>query len=189
MPDMDFDFELLNAKAADQLRATALLVERAGKPSRTSWIIPFSDLSGSRLDQATDQISLALGKKCRSLYTFRLSDECTPEKVREMIGHAREVNPGNRAYPRVNHVTAGRDSRCLYVGTSRKTATRIRQHLGAGNARTYALHLSWWATRLPGSVLLDIHEYGDDTPDEMLVVLEEQLARELNPVLGRRGSR
>jgi len=82
---MAFDFELLNAKAADQLRATALLVERAGKPSRRSWTIPFSDLSGSRLDQATDQIALALGKKCRSLYTFRLSDECTPEKVREMV--------------------------------------------------------------------------------------------------------
>ncbi|SCW76270.1 hypothetical protein SAMN02927924_02678 [Sphingobium faniae] len=186
---MDFDFELLNAKAAHQLRATALLVERAGKPSRTSWNIPFSDLTGSRLDEITDEITLALGKKCRSLYTFRLPDECSPEKVREMILQARGVNPGNRAYPRVNPVAAGRNSRCLYVGTSRKTAARVRQHLGAGNARTYALHLSWWATSLPGSVLLDIHEYGDDTPDEMLVVLEEQLARELDPVLGRRGSR
>ena len=52
MPDMDFDFELLNAKAADQLRATALLVERAGKPSRRSWTIPFSGLCQSKMARA-----------------------------------------------------------------------------------------------------------------------------------------
>ena len=183
------EFESLNERAAAQLRRTALEVERAGQPFRRSWTVPFADLNGDAMDEIVDHISRALGKSCRSLYTFSISDDCTPEQIRLLITHAKEENSANRALPRINPAADCPESRVLYVGTSRNTGARIRQHLGAGNAGTYALHLSWWASGLAGSVQIDVHEYGQDTPDEMLVVLEEQLARELKPILGRRGSR
>lgn len=67
---MDVDFERLNKRAADQLRATALVVEQAETPSCMNWEIPFSDLAGSRLDLLIDSIRATLGETCRSLYTF-----------------------------------------------------------------------------------------------------------------------
>lgn len=72
----------------------------------------------------------------------------------------------------------------LYVGSSTTNLkNRILQHLTSKNLDTYALHLSEW---FQGQVSVTIKEY--DVSREVLQLLEDQLAEELQPAFGKRGT-
>ncbi|MFK4794653.1 hypothetical protein [Sphingobium sp. ZW T5_29] len=182
----NISFETLNYRAAKQLRDAADRVEKAAPPATQSWSIAFSGVSDGRLDSLIDEIAIALPKNTRSLYTFELIDG-ELAAVRSAFELARGNRCEGRAYARLN----GDDAECaaLYVGSSRNTVSRLRQHLGFGPVKTYALHIAAWARGLEGNILLSVHRYGDETTDEMLVALEDQLWAEMKPAFGRRGTK
>lgn len=87
-------------------------------------------------------------------------------------------------YPRHNKL----DGRCLYVGSSRKTANRLAEHLGFGSAKTYSLQLSHWASGLEGRFTISVFGY-DSQDKEWITWLEDRLSENHAPLLGRRGSK
>ena len=79
-------------------------------------------------------------------------------------------------------------SATLYVGSSRKMAVRLREHLGFCSRKTYALKLSDWypAEELP--IELVCATYGDET-STVVASLEDALWEQLQPMFGRKGAR
>lgn len=91
----------------------------------------------------------------------------------------------DRAYAR-----AGMPSKCLYVGSSRSVATRLKEHLGFGSSpKTYALQFAHWAQGLDLSLKFCCARYLDSVPAGVMQALEDALWLELAPMFGRRGSR
>jgi hypothetical protein len=83
-----------------------------------------------------------------------------------------------RACPKLN--TA---SDVMYVGSSSTgVKKRIEQHIGNGPKSTYALHLSHWFT---GEYKITVTQY--DVPNEVLQILEDDMADRLKPAFGKRG--
>jgi len=74
-------------------------------------------------------------------------------------------------------------SNVLYVGSSISNLKyRLNQHLGKGARQTYALHLSCW---FKGKVTIKIMEY--NTTPEILQLIEDSIAFDLQPAFGKRG--
>lgn len=95
-------------------------------------------------------------------------------------------------------------STTLYVGSScathKRTRTlhsRLRQHLIAAPNATYALSLAEWTSHLQGGLIVNAWQYpsigtekkGDNAARRIVLAVENWLAGELEPMLGRRGSR
>lgn len=80
-------------------------------------------------------------------------------------------------------------STVLYVGSSRKMATRMREHLGFCSRSTYALKLSEWypAAELP--LRLTCAVYPPETSATVTAALEDALWERLCPMFGRKGAR
>ncbi len=92
----------------------------------------------------------------------------------------------------------------LYIGSSCATKNRkatlrnrLRQHLIKAPSGTYALSLGAWASHLEGGIVVTAWQYpsmgdgreGDDTARGIVLAVEDWLASERKPMLGRRGSR
>lgn len=95
-------------------------------------------------------------------------------------------------------------SNVLYVGSSCATKkrkatlkTRLSHHLGRAPKGTYALSLAEWTSQLTGGIILQAWQYpsfgegpaGDDAARRVVLAVEDWLSNELEPILGRRGSR
>ena len=79
---------------------------------------------------------------------------------------------------------ANQPSDILYVGSSVSNIKyRLLQHLGKGARQTYALHLNCWFN---GKVRIKVLEY--DTTPEILQLIEDSIAFDLQPAFGKRGS-
>lgn len=84
----------------------------------------------------------------------------------------------SRACPKLNH-----PSRVLYVGSSTTgLKSRIKQHIGDGPARTYALHLKHW---FDGKYKITVRVYEDSA--EVLQIIEDAVSHELQPAFGKKG--
>jgi len=84
----------------------------------------------------------------------------------------------DRACPRLN-----KPSMVMYVGSSSTgVKSRIEQHIGKGHKSTSALHLSHW---FKGDYKITVKQY--DVPNEILQILEDAIAYELEPAFGKRG--
>lgn len=74
-------------------------------------------------------------------------------------------------------------SEILYIGSSTTSLKgRLKQHTIGVNSGTYALRLNNWFT---GQYLIHIKEY--DVSREVLQLIEDDLAFELQPAFGKRG--
>ena len=74
----------------------------------------------------------------------------------------------------------------LYVGSSRTgIKNRLKQHLGFGPKRTYALHLSQW---FQGEYRITLHQYPLTTSSSILQLLEDDLSHSLAPAFGKLGT-
>ena len=84
-----------------------------------------------------------------------------------------------RSCPKIN------DPSCvLYVGSSTTgLKTRIKQHMGWGTPKTYALHLAHWFDH--GRYEIEISTY--DVDAKILLLIEDALADKLKPAFGKRG--
>ena len=79
-----------------------------------------------------------------------------------------------------------RPSQVLYVGSSRSNIRkRLAQHLGFGHKSTYALHLNQW---YQGQYKITIHQYADTLPADVLQLIEDDLADQLQPAFGKSGA-
>lgn len=88
---------------------------------------------------------------------------------------------------RLNLVPDIHNNNVLYVGSSKSVVTRLNQHLGFGNAKTYALHLNKWTDNL--KITIELYQYPSDTPDQVIQAIEDHLWDKLSPLFGRKGSR
>jgi hypothetical protein len=83
-----------------------------------------------------------------------------------------------RSCPKLNKA-----SDVMYVGSSRTGVKgRIKQHLGTEGTATYALHLNHWFT---GEYKITVTQY--DVPNEVLQILEDDMADRWKPAFGKRG--
>ncbi len=136
-----------------------------------------------------ERLANAVDDKKVSIYSFHLGSTANRKEFLNKFESAKANRSGGLAYPRLNRPLPELSDDCLYVGTSRQTKKRLAEHLGYGSDKTYALHLGKWTEGLVGGVEVRIHEY--DLADDlrsMLTHLEDALARDLRPMLGRRGN-
>lgn len=83
-----------------------------------------------------------------------------------------------RACPKLNT-----PSQVMYVGSSTTgIKKRIKQHLGNGPVKTYALHLGHW---FEGKHKITIKVF--DEPIEVLQIIEDSISHALSPAFGKRG--
>jgi hypothetical protein len=161
-------------------------------------ILRFDDLKG----KAEGAIGRLTGRdqidRDRCIYVLALDEQANRETLISAFKSAKETK--RLKLPQVNSVK----SRVLYVGSScatksraRTLLTRLRQHLIGPPSGTYAMHLSEWASELAGGVIIQAWQYpsvgegekGDDAARRVVLAVEDWLANELKPILGRRGSR
>jgi hypothetical protein len=173
-------------RAAAGLREKATNIENLSHVEVHSWIFPFAILGTTALAELSAEIKNVLGAKCASIYTIHISNEVDRNELGRLIESVRQTKFEMRSYPMVNKQAA--TSRCLYVGSSQTTPSRIRGHLGLGPPATFALHLAAWAEPLDGTFILDVYRF-NEAEKQLLPYLEDQLSVELSPILGKRGTR
>ena len=86
------------------------------------------------------------------------------------------------AYPRLNA-----QATCFYVGSSQSVAKRLKEHLGFGAGKTYALQLVHWARPLSLELDFVCAKYAENTPIEAIQALEDTLWETSKPMFGRQG--
>lgn len=75
-------------------------------------------------------------------------------------------------------------SKCLYVGSSKKLKDRLKQHIGLTSKTTYALHLNkWWKNK---KIEIEIYEVIDF---KNMQLYEDCLWRKNKPIMGREGKK
>lgn len=182
--------------AADYLTKTIDLVATMPAPQLLgSKHILFRDLQ-SKADGVIEKVTAGIDID-RCIYIIML-DNSAP--VRELIECFRDAKKGGHdKLPQYN----GGASRCLYVGSSCATKARkrtlqgrLKQHLFRAPKGTYALSLSTWASNLPGGITISTYQFnelrredGEEMSRRVILPIEDWLADELKPLLGRRGSR
>ena len=80
-------------------------------------------------------------------------------------------------------------SPCLYVGASANLERRLKEHLGVGAQKTYALQLSHWAADLGLNLSMGCAVYSRGAQPDAMQTLEDALWNEMQPMFGRRGAR
>jgi hypothetical protein len=134
----------------------------------------------------------------RCLYVFALDPQADPGALKSAYNVAKKR--GDLKLPQDN----GDVSCILYVGSScatknrkRTLRNRLQQHLKKAPKGTYGLSLSEWTSDLHGSLVVSAWQYpsisegleGDLAARCVVLAVEDWLADELKPMLGRRGSR
>lgn len=75
-------------------------------------------------------------------------------------------------------------TKCLYVGSSKKLRDRLKQHIGITSKSTYALHLNkWWKNK---KIEIEIYEVVDF---DNIQLYEDCLWQKNRPILGREGKK
>jgi hypothetical protein len=138
---------------------------------------------------ANVSIDQKFAKMTDIIYVMFVSGPVELKRCEDAYERVRSKNLDNRAYARLNK-DSRKDKNCLYVGSVTGTGglgARLNQHLGFGARATYALHLETWCKELEGlEIATHIHRC---TPGDKIVVraLEDHLASQLSPLMGRRG--
>lgn len=125
----------------------------------------------------------------RYLYSFVATDTELAKLCQKAMVNARARKIDNRRFSRVNG--DGQVTRCLYVGSSKSLATRIRQHFGLAYRGTYAMQMMHWqaATPLLGTVRFQATRFPSTTNASVLQALEDKLWMNERPLFGRMGAR
>lgn len=182
----------LIARTAMSLRDLADQLEQGTFIDPVEWVIPMSDIGTDRMPEHCDAIAARLGKKHLAVYAICFDDAVPLERVYEVVDGHKANNKTlpvheRRAFARVNKRKGCLGSRCLYVGKSEKVAERLRQHLIEADPTTFAIHLNYWPSDIPGNLIVKIIGVkGVETA--FLPFIEEQMIREMPPILGKRGS-
>jgi hypothetical protein len=177
----------LARRTAAALRARADSVAEVAGPITTKWTLSCSDLTRDRAAHLSDEISAALGAGCPAVYAINLVSSDGYNEVKSSFTKAKTALADYK-FAQVNKAADCEGSNCLYVGKSLKTGSRLGEHLGLGHRSTFAIRLVEWAHELSGKIEFEVMIFPDAT-DQVLTCLEDQLAVERRPILGRRGSK
>lgn len=177
-------FDGLVRRTSAALNQLADHVGSAVPAKRIFWEADFSDLTGRDKDEFRTELASRFPAKCPTLYSIALGSSVDCELAWHLLNVAKSEKRLARAYCRVPPFA---NSHIMYVGSSQKLPHRILEHLGFGSKSTYALNLAHWASELVGTFTVDAQVYDEVTP-EVLCALEDQLAVEVRPLFGRRGS-
>ena len=179
-------FEDLPKQTQSKLANLSAAVEGVVPIEVKSWVIDLSSLSveGGELD-IIQKISSWAEKSKKCLYIFQCdTDDVDLSEVERAFAFAKAHEDNNRSYPRLNKKRS-----CFYVGSSQSIARRFKEHLGYGAPKTFALNLCHWAGSLPVTLSFLCAKYADDTPAEVMHVLEDTLWESLKPMFGRQGQK
>ena len=177
-------FDGLVRRTSAALNQLADHIGSAVPAKRIFWKADFSDLTGRDKDQFRTELATRFPAKCPTLYSIALDSSVDSELAWHLLNVAKSEKRLGRAYCRVPPFS---NSHIMYVGSSQKLTQRILEHLGFGSKSTYALNLAHWASGLDGSFTVDAEVY-DGVAPEVLCALEDQLAVDVRPLFGRRGS-
>lgn len=174
------------------LRDLADQLEQGTTIDPVEWVIPMADIGTDRMDEHCDAIAARLGKKHLAVYAICFDDGVPLERVYDFVDGQKAKNKTlpvdeRRAYARVNKRKGCLGSRCLYVGKSEKAAERLRQHLTEAHRATFAIHFNYWPKDIPGNLIVKVIGVAG-VSSVLLPFIEDQLAREMPPILGKRGS-
>ncbi len=176
----------LPIRLAAEWRKNASIVESVRYTDHVSLRFEFRDLVEANAVPIKNQLKAEIGIKSTTIYVLHVTEEGAHLIVRDKIRLVRQAK--KRAYPRDNTASSNASRTCLYVGKSESTASRLYQHLIEAPTRTYALHLSHWASDIPGGIQIEAFKF-DDISRDLLQALEDHLGGELRPMLGKRGAK
>lgn len=190
--DDSSDLPDLIGRTAASLRALADELEHGKLVEPIEWVIPMSDIGSDRMEEHCDGIAARLGKKHLAIYAIGFDENVPLERVYEVVDGHKAQNKTlppqeRRAFARVNKRKGCLGSRCLYVGKSEKAAERLRQHLIEADRATFAVHLKYWPNDMPGNLVVKVIGVAG-VQSLLLPFIEDQMARETPPILGKRGS-
>lgn len=183
----------LIARTAETLRGVADRLEEEGLFEPVEWIIPMADIGSDRMEGHCKAIEARLGKRHLAVYAICFDDGVPLDRVYDVVDGNKLRNksllPGQerRAFARVNKRKGCIGSRCLYIGKSEKVAERLSQHLIEGNPATYAVHLKYWPDDIPGNLIVKVIGVAG-LQSGLLPYIEDQMTKEMPPILGKRGS-
>jgi hypothetical protein len=182
----------LIARTAASLRELAIQIEKGTLLEPIDWTIPMSDVASDRMSAHCDLIASRLGNKQLGVYAIYFDEGVPVERVYQFIDQNKIENnkrpvAERRAFAKVNERELCLGSRCLYVGKSKNTSSRLKQHLIEAPIKTYAIHMKYWPRDISGNLIVKtIGVAGVESA--LLPFIEDQLAREMPPILGKRGS-
>ena len=140
----DHEFKSLPPSAQASLRQLADAVGGIVPSSTNAWTIRTSDLrEGSEEPPIVSEVKRWEGTDLAFLYYFRLTNDVNLTTVERAYSDAKAREKNERAYARLIKA-----SRCFYVGGSQAISQRLKEHLGFGAKKTYALQLAHWAPPL-----------------------------------------
>lgn len=117
------------------------------------------------------------------VYYFEIMSDNTSTDI---VNHIRQyaASENSKAIPAIKRTIP--ESKILYVGKVKKGFWgRLIQHLGFYKVnRTQGLQLYYWAKELDLDIKLRVFEFESQMAD-LMNVIENGLARELNPILGK----
>ena len=158
------------------------------KPSETkTWTVRTSELradAGPPSIVADVQQWEAGGRPSAFLYSFTATDNLDLSMVERAFADAKARERNERAYARLISV-----SRCFYIGGSRSLAQRLKEHLGFGTRKTYAMQLAHWAMPLRINLEFACARYPAPIDEAVLQALEDTLWSQMQPMFGRKGQR
>lgn|GEM_PF-5629716 len=182
----------LIVRTANSLRNLADQLEQGSVGDPVEWTIPMADIGTVRMNDHCDAIAARFGRKRLAVYAICFDDKVPLERVYEVVDRIKVENKAlpveeRTAFARINNRKDCLGSKCLYVGKSEKVAARLKEHLTQANRATYAIHMDRWPCDLPGNLIIRVIEV-EGVASSMLPFLEDQLAGEMPPILGKRGS-
>lgn len=122
-------------------------------------------------------------------FIYVVQIEPTGEKILESLKELLDLEKYKKtghAYPQINDTDGAGIS--LYVGRSKNLRARLKQHLGGGSRKVYALHLECWAASMEGNITISYLEFTNQN-NLLIQAIEDSIWDELKPAFGRRGSK
>ncbi|WP_342244733.1 GIY-YIG nuclease family protein [Pseudomonas sp. OTU5201] len=173
---------------ADDLQAQATAVRGARIAASHHVSMPLATFHHGYPEQALQALEQWAGRGKSTtpyLYQFSITDQALVPVLHDAFAEAKSSQRGQRAYARQQAPSV-----TLYVGSSKALLERVKQHLGYGYQRTYALQLCHWLpTALPGSLELHAWRLTADTPGPVVQAIEDHLWLRQRPMFGRQGAR
>jgi hypothetical protein len=186
--------EGIDKKMKDLREVQSLLSQKSFLKGQPKTIL-FADLNGEDARKITP-------KQLKERYTYLrdmekviyiVSAPCFPYSLTDINNFKKQKKI--TALARINDTShwnyqEGKESKCLYVGSSHDIASRVIQHFWKCTKGTFALHLiewKWWKKK--SDVQIDIWDASKITSDIYLQIIEDIVWDKYKPLFGKEGGR
>ncbi|WP_017181347.1 hypothetical protein [Sphingobium xenophagum] len=183
--------DLIN-RTAKALRDIADKISEGSLVEPVEFIIPMFDIGSERIATHCRHIIETIGRKQLGVYSIEFDADVPLDRVYDAIDSLKDENVAlpkadRTGFAKVNKRKDCEGSRCLYVGKSEKIAERLKEHLHYVHYTTYALHLNRWPSDIPGNLIVKVIGI-KGVASSLVTFIEDQIARDTPPILGKRGS-